>query len=297
MLQCLVCGGAALSVYFDDAEDSIDVTAIGSSRTILSPGKIMRCKTCGFAFRQNRFDELQIADLYRKMDTKVYQAEFNGRIRTAENHLRIVTRHLPSNTSPGAILDVGCASGLFLDKALDAGWTVVGLEPSEVLYRQAVERIGNRGTVLPFMLEEADFNGKLFDAITLWDVLEHVVDPVNFLRRIHEHLKPDGCLFLNVPDLDSIEARLLGRRWPLLLPEHLNYFTRSSIRLCAEKCQFKLIRFGRRRSYFSLQYVFYRLSQHNFPAANFLHRLSKSWIGKIVIPVSLGETWAVLQRQ
>jgi predicted SAM-dependent methyltransferase len=76
-------------------------------------------------------------------------------------------------------------------------------------------------------LETVSLEGK-FDAITAWDVLEHVPHPRAFLSACRSLLRPGGFLFLNVPDLDSWEGELLGRRWPLLLPEHLNYFNNSA---------------------------------------------------------------------
>jgi SAM-dependent methyltransferase len=292
MPRCLICSSSDVSVYLDETEDALDSSGVGSSRTILSPGRILRCRNCTFGFRQKRFNEEQLANLYRNMDPKVYQAELRGRSRTAERHLRIVE----GNSRGGHILDVGCASGLFLSKAADAGWVVTGLEPSEVLYREAVERLGDRGTVLPLTLEEAHLGDQKFDAITLFDVLEHVVDPMETMKRCRDLLKPGGCLFLNVPDLDSLEARLLGRRWPLLLPEHMNYFNRPSLKLCGATSGLELVRFGRRRSFFSVQYVLFRLSQHRIPAAKLLSRIAQAGIGRVLIPVSLGETFAMFRR-
>jgi predicted SAM-dependent methyltransferase len=77
--------------------------------------------------------------------------------------------------------------------------------------------------VFPLTREAADLGDQKFDAITVWDVMEHVVDPTKIMKTCRELLKPGGCLFVNVPDLDSLQAILLGKRWPLLLPEHLTY--------------------------------------------------------------------------
>jgi SAM-dependent methyltransferase len=293
MPHCPVCRACDVAIYQDDADERLDPSSIGSSRTRLSPGAILRCMRCGFAFRKSRFNEQQLADLYRTMDTGTYQAELPGRVRTASLHLRILKRYSPNGNAPGELLDIGCASGVFLLKAIEGGWRVTGLEPSKVLCEEAAERVGGRGVVLPFTLEEADFGNQRFDAITLWDVLEHVVDPVSFMKRCRDLLKANGRLLLNVPDLDSIQARLLGRRWPLLLPEHLNYFNRASLRLCAERCGLRLIRFGRRRSSFSVRYILYRLGQHQIPLAGLLSSASKTRLGRILVPVSLGETYAV----
>ena len=296
MQRCLICSGVDLAVYLKDSDDSLDTSKVGSSRTFVSPGKILRCRTCGFGFRESRFNETQMADLYGKMDSSVYQAEVPGRIRTASRHLCIVNENSSLNGSPRNLLDVGCASGLFLSKALDTGWQVFGLEPSEILFREAVERIGSRGTLLPEIFEKVDFGDQRFDAITLWDVLEHVVNPLNFMERCRNLLKPGGQLFLNVPDLDSIEARFLGKKWPLLLPEHLNYFNRPSLKTCAAKAGLQISRFGRRWSNFSIGYVLFRLSQHRIPGATLLSGVGRTFVGRWLIPIPLGETYAIFRR-
>jgi SAM-dependent methyltransferase len=290
--HCPVCSGSDIGVYLDEIDNVLDLSGVGSSRTTMSPGTILRCNHCGFGFRQSRFNQEQLADLYRKMDPKVYQSELRGRNRTAERHLRIVEK----NASGGHILDVGCASGLFLSLAADAGWQVTGVEPSGALYREALERLGGRGNVLPLTLEEADLGDGQFDVITMWDVLEHVVEPMETMKRCCALLRSSGCLFLNVPDLDSLQAKILGKRWPLLLPEHLNYFNRPSLKLCGEMSGLQLLRFGRRRSFFSVQYVLYRLSQHRIPAAKLLWKTAQKGIERLLIPVSLGETYAVFRR-
>jgi 2-polyprenyl-3-methyl-5-hydroxy-6-metoxy-1,4-benzoquinol methylase len=67
----------------------------------------------------------QLSEMYRQMDPSVYESELQGRNRTAKSHLRIVQRYL----QPGRVLDVGCASGLFLIHAMQADWNVTGMSP------------------------------------------------------------------------------------------------------------------------------------------------------------------------
>ena len=172
------------------------------------------------------------------------------------------------------------------------GWIVEGVEPGHRHFKKASRVLGGR--VQNCTLQRAQFSSP-FDVVTLWDVLEHVPEPQQFLSCCRALLRLGGCLFLNVPDLESKEARLLGRHWPLLLPEHLNYFTRKSLGLCAGPAGFRVLRFTRRRAIFSLQYVAYRVAQHDLPGSGFLRILGRGPMGRISIPVSLGETLAILQ--
>jgi SAM-dependent methyltransferase len=287
-MTCPVCGSKSVEIYLDGDKQDLDSSEIGSSRVRVSPGRILRCCDCRFGFRQVRSSLEKLRDLYRQMDTGTYVAELEGRNRTARRHLEIVQR----DAKVGRILDVGCASGLFLHQALDAGWDATGIEPSEILYAEALRALTPRGRVLCATLEDSHLEPG-FDAITLWDVLEHIPDPSSFLKTCRRLLREGGCLFLNVPDLDSIEARVLGRRWPLLLPEHLNYFNKSSLCHCAQRAGLRPVRFGRRRAFFSARYVAYRVAQHEIPGSQILKRAADGFWGRWLIPVSLGELFAV----
>jgi len=292
-VACPVCEATSAEIYLDEPDEEdlpLDSSAIGSSRQHISPGRILRCGVCRFGFRQMRSSPEQLSELYRRMDAKVYESELVGRNRTARRHVQIVHRHVRS----GRLLDVGCASGLFLSHALQYGWNVTGIEPNERLCEEARRSLNGKGEVQCATLETVHLEGS-FDAIALWDVLEHVPNPQGFLRACRQLLQPNGYLFLNVPDLDSWEARALGGRWPLLLPEHLNYFNRESLELCAQRARLTPVQFGRRRAWFSLGYVAYRVAQHGIPGSNLLRRTAESALRRVLVPVSLGETFAVMR--
>ncbi|MBI4538192.1 MAG: class I SAM-dependent methyltransferase [Gemmatimonadetes bacterium] len=293
LVPCPVCGSAGTRLYVDGEDRGLVPSSLGSSRTEVSPGRVLRCRTCELGFRQLRPSEEELARLYRRLDGSVYGLEEGARSRTAERHLAIVRHYV----RVGRLLDVGCASGMFLRLAAEGGWSVVGIEPAETLAERGKEVLQGRGEILCATLQEASLPAASFDVVTLWDVLEHVPDPVSFLRSSGELLKPGGLLFANVPDLDSLEARLLGARWPLLLPEHLNYFNRGSLKLCGDSAGLTLMRFGRRSASFSIRYVMFRLAQHRVPGAGVGYRIaSRSGIGSVLIPVRLGELYGVWRR-
>ena len=290
LLTCALCASEDVETYSDDEDRKLAASDLGSSRQDVSHGKILRCRACRFGFRQSRPAEEELSALYRKLDPNVYEKESRGRLNTAQRHLKIVQRYVQG----GRLLDVGCASGAFLRCAADAGWSVVGVEPAEVLCAKAQQMLSGRGEVFCIPLQQADLPASSFDALTLWDVLEHVPDPRTFLRHCASLLKPGGYLFANVPDLDSLQARLLRGRWPLLLAEHLNYFNRRSLKLCGELAQLHWVDFGRRPASFSLEYVLYRLAQHRVPGASLGHKFTgKTFLGEICIPAFLGESYGV----
>ena len=174
-----------------------------------------------------------------------------------------------------------------------------GFKESSLPSRNAIEPAKRWGTAPPSSsafwrratLEER------FDLITLWDVLEHVTEPAQFLALAASHLKEGGYLVLNVPRVDSLAAKMLGLRWPLLLAEHLSYFTIPSLNFCGTAAGLKLMHTGQRPAAFSLGYVFFRAGQHGIPGANLMRRLLiVLGLAKWSVPVWLGEVYAVFRK-
>jgi SAM-dependent methyltransferase len=123
----------------------------------------------------------------------------------------------------GRLLDVGCATGIFLDGMRRLGWHVAGVEPSSSAVAYA--RVRFDLDIFAGRLEDAHYPAASFDVVTLWDVLEHVHEPRVVLAEIARILRPGGLLVLSLPNPDSLEARLLGSHWlGWDLPRHLNLF-------------------------------------------------------------------------
>jgi SAM-dependent methyltransferase len=141
----------------------------------------------------------------------------------------------------GRILDVGCATGNFLDGMRTRGWETWGVEPSAYAARYAREHL--RLDVREGTLEQAGFTGEFFDVITLWHVFEHVYDPQATLAEAARILKPGGWVSLTVPNLESWEARLMGRYWlGWDIPRHLFLYPRPVLRRYLAEAGFEQIR-------------------------------------------------------
>jgi SAM-dependent methyltransferase len=292
--RCCICGNEKISLHRSGREHAVDLASFGSSRTNLSVGDILRCDACGFAFSRVRPEGKRLAELYRDLDADTYEAEASGRLKTAQRHLKILHQYA---APPGTLLDVGCASGRFLRLAADAGWESLGVEPSQVLCERAKRLIGGRAEIIQCTLQDASLPVSFFSVITMWDVLEHVPDPQGFLRYAASLLKKGGTILLNVPDFDSVQARVLKSWWPLLLPEHLNYFNRGSLRRLAGSLDLELLAFGRRPAVFSLKYIMYRLGQHGLPGFSVVGRLcSRSPVADCLVPVFMGEVYSVWRK-
>jgi SAM-dependent methyltransferase len=150
-----------------------------------------------------------------------------------------VERWAPARRERRRILDIGCATGVFLAAGSD-GWSKVGVELSPSAAQLAREHFGL--TVYQGTVEEAPLTTHSFDAITMWDVLEHVYDPLGTLRRVHELLRPDGILIGRVPNIDSWEARLSGRYWAGLdQPRHIFVPSEATLDQLLQRAGFKML--------------------------------------------------------
>jgi SAM-dependent methyltransferase len=120
---------------------------------------------------------------------------------------------------------VGCATGTYLAHAQARGWRVTGVESAAFARQQAARR--TKGTVVA-RCEDLPAS-QTFDVVTLHHVLEHVHAPVDFLR---DSIVPrvGGRLLVEVPNFDSLAARVYGRRWRDLRPEqHVYHYTRDKL--------------------------------------------------------------------
>lgn len=290
IVPCPVCKGFETELYLDGDDSEIDPRSVGSSRTLLSHGRLLRCTSCGVAYRSFRPAPGQLSSLYRAADDATYEAEMPNRLRTARRHQRIIEKHVPVR---GSVLDVGCASGAFLSLMRGSGWRVTGVEPSLAQSRRAAETLGSSANIQQCVLQEASLQGG-FDLVTMWDVLEHVTNPTDFLGLASAQLRPGGYLVLNVPRIDSVAARLLGGRWPVLLAEHLCYFTVPGLRICGGQSSLRLVHKGQRPAAFSVDYIFFRASQHGIPGSALAGRmLGALGVSNWSIPVWIGEIYAV----
>ncbi|MEA2374883.1 MAG: hypothetical protein QOD53_1346 [Thermoleophilaceae bacterium] len=187
-------------------------------------GDLYRCRECGTVHQPALPPGAQLAELYREMRDDAYLGEEAGRRRTAARLLDAIARYAPA----GRLLDVGCGHGLLLDEARRRGYEVEGVELSSSAATYAREVLGLRVRERP--LAELEPGGEGYAVVVLADVLEHLDDPVDAIRRCRDLLRPGGVLLVVTPDPASPMARLAGSRWWGLLPAHTFLIPRVTLR-------------------------------------------------------------------
>lgn len=141
--------------------------------------------------------------------------------------LRLALRDLERLAPGRRLLDVGCGEGQLVDVALAAGWDARGID----LAGGAIDICRSFG--LPCDRKDVfsdEFEPAAFDVVTMVELIEHVSEPAQFLRRAEELLVPGGVLYVTTPNWSSLGRRLLGERWSAVSIEHLTYFTPKTFR-------------------------------------------------------------------
>jgi 2-polyprenyl-3-methyl-5-hydroxy-6-metoxy-1,4-benzoquinol methylase len=204
-------------------------------------GQIVRCEGCGLVYTNPRPAARSVRRSYAETADHEYMREDASRSINAHMSLHTIKRHARG----GRLLDVGCATGYFLNAAR-IDFEVVGVEPSSWAADYARSRL--HLDVMAGHIESVDLPLGTFDVITMNDVIEHFSDPKVALQRAATLLRPGGILYLVTPDIGSLSARLMRGRWWGLRPAHLYYFSRRTLSALLEQCGFEVARarsFGR----------------------------------------------------
>ena len=245
--HCLLCGEAHVDLVdtftcrdLEKAWRVFDVSFSRESWSVFdgrSQVELFRCSSCGFQFCDPRLagGGQFYAELERQK-TVYYPPEVPEFVRTVRWARQRQRRTL---------LDIGCGEGAFLDLARSAGMSVTGVE----LNLQAAEVCRGKGhTVQTRPLKELLGDGTFprFDLVTIFQVLEHVSDPVGFLTDAAQLLRPGGILSVAVPNESGV-YRLCPKephQWP---PHHITRWRLRDLRRLGQRCGLEIVHIGANR--------------------------------------------------
>jgi len=199
--------------------------------------QIVRCLQCCMTYCTPRPALAEILEAYTLGEDPTYVEEEQGRTETFQRVLRSFAQ------TKGRLLDIGCNTGVFMAEAQTAGFEVFGVEPSR--YAAGLARrekgLNVHCGVVPCSLPWKE----LFDVVTMWDVIEHVDDPLEIMRFIRSSLKAGGEFHLATMNVESLYARIAGHRWPWYMLMHLHYFSPKTIAAMLRQAGFSTVRIGR----------------------------------------------------
>ncbi|MCC5931949.1 MAG: class I SAM-dependent methyltransferase [Cyclobacteriaceae bacterium] len=192
---------------------------------------LFECKQCEFLFTNPRPDKIEINSYYASENYISHSDKLKNPIdllyKTARYlMLRKKRKLLEKHTHKGNLLDIGCGTGHFLEHCKENGWNVTGIETDDKTRNNTQKR--KKLDIFKSIFEISD--DKIFNAITLWHVLEHIHDIDTTMEFIYKHLSDKGTLFIALPNRDSYDALYYGEYWAGYdVPRHLYHFSDKNI--------------------------------------------------------------------
>ncbi|MEK7578831.1 MAG: class I SAM-dependent methyltransferase [Patescibacteria group bacterium] len=262
---------------------------------------LYRCKNCHLIFvwplpkeSANLYSSDYFSGAKHGFGYVNYEEDKSAMFKTFEVYLGKIEQFMPRK---GKLLDVGAATGFFVQLATARGWKASGIEISD--YAAKVAR--QKGLdVMTGTLESVDFDTSSFSVVTLWDVIEHLPDPVSHLKLIYNILEVGGLVAINTPDSASFVARIFGKRWHLLVPpEHLFYFNYRSLSVLLRNSGFEVVHISKIGKKFTLQYIFKTLArwQNFFIWRQLAEFFAKTQLVRFSIPINLRDNFFIIAKK
>jgi SAM-dependent methyltransferase len=245
------------------------------------PFRVFLCEPCGLAFTSPRIRADRLPELYNKGYFSSESAGDFGYASYADDRegftktFRLKAEALRRHVSGGRLLEIGCAAGFFLDATRRLGFDVYGTEIAEDMAAHAKDVLG-APNVYVGPLETYEPPKEPFDVVAMFDVVEHIADPIAALAKIRGALAPNGVLILQTQDVASITRRLMGRKWTHFKQlEHVWHFSDRSLRALLSRAGFDVVDIGKSGAgkYVSIGFVIDRMERFH----PWLHRFARAF--------------------
>jgi SAM-dependent methyltransferase len=294
--SCAICGteGHARELYPATFGSEALTGGFFSARRVPDGAhhRIVVCENCGLVRSNPLLDDEVLADLYAE-STFDYAGEVESITDTYERYLGLLEARAPGRRD--GLLEIGCGNGFFLERAVARGWTGVrGVEPSSDAIAKAPE--GIRAAIVCDLMRRDLFPAESFDAVCLFQVLDHLPDPREALAAAFELLRPGGLVLALNHNVQSVSARLLREHSPIIDIEHTFLYSPTTMRLLFERCGFRTTSITTVRNTYSLAYLAQLLPVPSGPKRRLLEALRRSRVGRVTVTVPLGNICLIAER-
>ena len=185
---------------------------------------VVICNICSLHFIPPYYRKQIKYEQYKNEAVTTEVRKGNNWVKIQRHKLRF--KFIQKFVKTGKLFDLGAGWGHFMLAGKELGYDVYGIEISEQPYLYCVND-------LKLPVDHVDFfemdESRQFDIITMWDVLEHIDKAGDFLEKCSKLTKPNGYLFLQVPQIDSYFAKRHQDNWKMMGLDHVNYFGKKTI--------------------------------------------------------------------
>ena len=184
-----------------------------------------RCTGCGHVYVRPR---IKGSDAYR-MGLELDRRDYDTELMEVQKFYAAPICHLLRARAPGhRLIDLGFGKGYILQLAKSYGFEVYGTDTSPSQVESLWPQFGDR--LHQITMEDSALPWTGFDAVVISHVLEHLEKPDEFLGNVFRAMNPDGVLYVAVPDLESVQFQLFGKKWDAISPlAHFQYFQESTL--------------------------------------------------------------------
>ncbi len=286
-MNCSICGSKKVEIVFN-----------------LTPERqILQCNQCGVEFLFPQLNDIELEALYSENYYAAWGVSGSAenestrqmKIETFKLRLSLIQQYVSS----GKVLDVGCATGYFLEAAAELGFKPYGVEFSKYSSDIAKNKFGEENVFFG-TLEQSNFEKSAFDVIAMSDLIEHVRIPEQTLRKAAFLLKDDGVIMIMTPDTKTLSNNLMRKRWTHYKLEHFFYFSHSSMSYLADRCGLKIVYYERSKKALNLEYLHtqYKVYSHWLlsPLTKLLYTIAPKGLRENNFYFSIGEMVVILKK-
>lgn len=253
--------------------------------------RMVTCDTCGLVRSDPAAGKDLLASLYGSSSFD-YGREVEAIQATYGRILKLLEARSPQRD---ALLEIGCGNGFFLQQAQQQGWRQVrGVEPSTDAIAKAQPVID--GAIVHDVMRAGLFAPESFDAVCLFQVLDHIPDPADLLAECRAVLRPGGHVLALNHNIHAWSARLLGERSPIVDIEHTYLYSPKTMELLFAKSQFTDIRVRNVRNTYSLAYLAQLTPMPTGMKSRLLPRLYDTRVGRIRVTLPLGNLCLIARK-
>ncbi len=253
--------------------------------------RLVKCRSCGLVRSDPVVSSERLAELYAQ-STFTYGAEVRDLCRTYGRYLTKLERW---GVNKGALLEIGCGSGFFLEEALDQDYcTVKGIEPSQQAIDQAPSRL--HGCFVCGLMKPGVFEKEQFDVICLFQVFDHLLDPGGLLDECFRLLKPGGFMLGINHNVKAVSARVLKEKSPIVDVEHTYLYSPSTMARIFRDHGFRVRQQGRVLNTYSVGYLARLVPMSMKFKQRLIDGLNDCWIGTLRLSVPLGNLFLIAQK-
>lgn len=277
--------------------------SIAKKFNLYGPHDIYTCRNCSVEFMSPQLTDAEITELYSE---NYYQSWgiSGSRENESSKNMKIATfllrlDKIKNYISKGKVLDVGCATGYFLEAAKLRGYTPYGVELSNYSSTIAKEKFGQEN-IFNGKLEDCTFTSGMFSAVTMFDLIEHVRSPLDTVKAASSLLTSEGIIVITTPDNSSVSNKLMGKKWTHYKREHFYYFNKKSLDYAARECNMKIVYSERSNKALNIDYLHTQLNVYKHwlftPLINIIYAISPRTLTRKNFSISIGEITVFLKK-